>query len=99
MPDFWKFRVPRKYVFSHQAARGFQFRLLKTELNKAKENKVNLDARADSSRSDLWQALKEKLLGYVAFTIPLSIRKIRLEHKLGLDAKFKKLSVHQDKPS
>ena len=58
IPDFLKLSVPKKDVFSDQAVRGFQLRLLKTEQNKARENKANLDARSDSSRSELCQALQ-----------------------------------------
>ena len=73
--------------------------LLKTELNKARENKAIHHASADSSRSELCQDLNEKLLGSVAFNIRLSIRKIRLEHKQRLNANLNKLSVRQDRPS
>ena len=58
IPDFPKFRVQKNDNFFDQAVRGFQIKLLKTELNKARDNKANLDARADSSRSELCQALK-----------------------------------------
>ena len=87
-----------KNVVLDQAVRGFQLRPLKTELNKARENKANLDARADSIRSKLCQTMHEKMLSSVAFNIRLSIRKVRLERKLRLDAKLKKLSVRQDRP-
>ena len=36
-----EFCVPKNDVASDQAVRGFKFRLLKTELNKATENKAN----------------------------------------------------------
>ena len=98
IPNFLKFCVPKIDNFSDQAVRGFQLRLLKTELNKARENKANLDARADSSKSELFQDLNENLLCSVAFNISLSIRKNRLEHKQRLDAKLKKLSLLQDSP-
>ena len=42
--------------------------------------------------------MHEKLLSSVDFNIRLSIRKVRLEHKLRLDAKLKKLSVRQARP-
>ena len=96
--DFLKLSVPKNDVFSDQAGHGSQRKLLKTEFDKAGENKANLDARADSSRTELRQALNEELLGSVAFNVRLSIRKIRLEHKIRLDAKLKKLSVRQDRP-
>ena len=59
---------------------------------------MNLDARADSRRSELSQDLNEIMLGSVAFNIRLSIRQIRLQHKRRMDAKLKKLSIRQDWP-
>ena len=95
--DFSNFRAPKNDVFPDQAVRGFKFRLLKAELNKARENKAKLDARVRSCRSELCQELNEKFIGSVALNICLSIRKIRLEHKK-MNAKLKKLSVRQNKP-
>ena len=69
------------------------------ELNKARDNKANFDARSHSSRSELYQALnKKQLLGSEALNIHLSIQKIRIEYKLRLNAKLKKLSVRQNRP-
>ena len=71
-----KFRVPRNNVF-FLIKRGFQLRLLKLELNKAREITLNLYARADMSQSKLCWALNEKLLGSVELKTTFSLRKIR----------------------
>ena len=41
---------------------------------------------------------EQKIAGFCGFKISLSIRKLRLERKLRLDLKLKKLSVCQDRP-
>ena len=56
IPGFLKVGVPKNDAFRNQAVRGFQLRLLKTELSKARENQTKVDARADSIRSELCQA-------------------------------------------
>ena len=68
------------------------------ELNEARENKAEFRVRVDMSWSELYRPLNEKILGSAAFNIRLSIQKIRLEHKLRLNAKLKKLLVRQDRP-
>ena len=85
-------------MFFYQVVSGVKLRLLKTDLNKARENKAYLDARAESTKSELCPEMNEKLRGSVAINIRLSIRKTRLEYKQGLDATLKRLSVRQDKP-
>ena len=42
IPEFLKFLDSKNSVFSDQALRGFQFRLVKTELKKSKKTKRTL---------------------------------------------------------
>ena len=51
LPDFLKFRVPNTEVFSEQAVKTFQLRLLKDELTK--NNILQLHKKVDESRSEI----------------------------------------------
>ena len=92
--DFLKLRALKIDFFSDQALRGFQLRLLKTELKKARENKANLDTMADMSRSELYCALKENCSVLWPSTNAYISREID-EQKLRLNAKLKTLAERQ----
>ena len=67
--DFLITRVPNKIVFSEQAIKTFQRRLLKDELRKAKHSAIDHCQKTENKRSELRSFFKQKVLASVVVLV------------------------------
>ena len=98
IPDILRFRVPENGVFSNQAAHSFQTKLLRTEINKARTDKKNVEVKLERARGAVQRGGDEKfwpsVIKYLSLRGQRQTTTVRETHQ----KKLMKLSERQDRP-
>ena len=98
IPDFLRFRVPEKGVFSNQAVHSFQTKLLRTEINKARTDEKNIEVKLEKARGAVQRGVDEKFWPSVIKFLSLRGQRQTTTVKETDQKKLMKLSERQDRP-
>ena len=81
IPKFLRFRIPANGCFNNLAVKNFRRKLLKLEIDKARNLKVEMDSKLKTARDSLVDGLPDKLLESVWWHVRLKCRKVLDEVK------------------
>ena len=98
IPRFLKFRVPQNGCFDDSSVHAFQKRLLRKELNRAKEDLKLARGRLDKKREAIQNEVPENLLPSVALHSRIKCRSTRKNREMIHNKKLYTLSQEQEKP-
>ena len=96
--SFLKFRIPNNGCFDDKSVHDFQKRLLRKELESAKEEWRKSREKLTEARQDAKRKIPFKCLPSVVLYTKHDVRQVRITRKRKLDDKLFRLSREQDRP-